>query len=157
MPFAGAHGAAAVVKESYNLFRTSLRPGWAKTKEMIQKDPRRQPYKSFPRMGTLPKEWAHFKGHYVHNGKVIFSYSVGEGRVLDMPGIVKQKGLKALTRTVQVENLLTSVMLLAENDDLQIEKRDQTFSVFLEGRTCNFSLVDFSKGVKLQLNKLVKH
>ena len=149
MPFAGAHGAAAVMKESYNLFRTSMRPGWAKTKEMIKKDPRRQPYKSFPRMGTLPKEWAHFKGHYVHNGKAIFSYTVSEGRVLDMPGIVKQKGLKALTRTVRVENPSASVMLLAENDDSQIEKTDQTFTVSLEGQACNFSLVDFSKGVKL--------
>ena len=149
MPFAGAHGAAAVVKESYNLFRTGMLPGWAKAKEMIKKDPRRQPYKSFPRMGALPKGWAHFKGHYVHNDKVIFSYSVGEGKVLDMPGIVKQKGLKALTRTVQVEHPSTSVMLLAENDDSQIEKTDQTFTVSLEGRTCNFSLVDFSNGVKL--------
>ena len=149
MPFAGAHGAAAVVKESYNLFRTNMRPGWAKTKEMIKKDPRRQPYKSFPRMGTLPKDWAHFKGHYVHDGKAIFSYSVGEGNVLDMPGIVKQKGLTALTRTVQVENPTSSVMLLAENDGSQIEKTDQTFTVSLEGRTCNFSLVDFSNGVKL--------
>jgi mono/diheme cytochrome c family protein len=149
MPFAGAHGAAAVVKESYNLFRTGMRPGWAKAKEMIQEDPRRQPYKSFPRMGALPKDWVHFKGHYVHNGKAIFSYSVGEGRVLDMPGIVKQKGLKALTRTVRVANPSASVMLLAENDDSQIEKTDQTFTVSLEGRTCNFSLVDFSKGVKL--------
>ena len=149
MPFAGAHGAAAVVKESYNLFRTGMLPGWAKAKEMIKKDPRRQPYKSFPRMGTLPKDWAHFKGHYVHDDKAIFSYSVGEGKVLDMPGIVKQKGLKALTRTVQVEHPSTSVMLLAENDDSQIEKTDQTFTVSLEGRTCNFSLVDFSNGVKL--------
>jgi hypothetical protein len=149
MPYAGAHGAAAVVKESYNLFRTNMRPGWANTKEMIKKDPRRQPYKSFPRMGTLPKDWAHFKGHYVHNGKAIFSYSVGEGKVMDMPGIIKQKGLTALTRTVQVENPSASVMLLAENDDSQIKKIDQTFTVSLEGRACNFSLVDFSKGVKL--------
>jgi hypothetical protein len=149
MPFAGAHGAAAVVKESYNLFRTGMRPGWAKAKEMIQEDPRRQPYKSFPRMGALPKDWVHFKGHYVHNGKAIFSYSVGEGRVLDMPGIVKQKGLKALTRTVRVANPSASVMLLAENDDSQIEKSDQTFTVSLEGRACNFSLADFSNGVKL--------
>ena len=149
MPFAGAHGAAAVVKESYNLFRTNMRSGWAKTKEMIKKDPRRQPYKSFPRMGTLPKDWAHFKGHYVHDGRAIFSYSVGEGKVLDMPGIIKQKGLTALTRTVQVENPSSSLMLLAENDDSQIKKTDQTFTVSLEGRACNFSLVDFSKGVRL--------
>jgi hypothetical protein len=149
MPFAGAHGAAAVVKESCNLFRTNMRPGWAKTKEMIKKDPRRQPYKSFPRMGTLPKNWAHFKGHYVNDGKAIFSYSVGEGKVLDMPEIVKQKGLSALTRTVQVVNPSASVMLLAENDDSQIKKIDQTFTVSLEGRACNFSFVDFSKGVKL--------
>ena len=92
MPFAGsAHGAAAVVNESYNLFQTNMRPGWAKTKEMIKKDPRRQPYKSFPKMGTLPKGLAHFKGHYVHDGKAIFSYSVGEGSVLDMPGMIEAK------------------------------------------------------------------
>jgi hypothetical protein len=48
-----------------------------------------------------------------------------------MPGIVKQKGLTALTRTVQVENPKSSVMLLAENDDSQIEKTDKTFTGFL--------------------------
>ena len=149
MPFAGAHGAAAVVKESYNLFRTGMRPGWATTKEMIKKDPRRQPYKSFPRMGTLPKDWAHFKGHYVNEGRAIFSYSVGRGKVLDMPGMVKKRGLTALTRTVEVENPSVSVILLAENDDSQIEKTDQTFTVSLQGHACHFTLTDASKGVKL--------
>jgi hypothetical protein len=55
-----------------------------------------------------------------------------------MPGIVKQKGLTALTRTVQVENPKSSVMLLAENDDSQIEKTDKTFTVSLEGRALQF-------------------
>ena len=66
---------------------------------------------------------------------------------MDMPGIVKQKGLTALTRTVQVENPKSSVMLLAENDDSHIEKTEKTFTVSLEGRACNFSLADFSNGV----------
>ena len=149
MPFAGAHGAAAVVKESNNLFRTGMRPGWASNKELIESDPRRQPYKSFPRMGTLSKGWAHFKGHYVHDGRVIFSYSVGNGKVLDMPGIVKQKGLVALTRTVRSNNPNTSVLLLAENGDGEIEKMDQTFSVSLAGRLGNFTLADAPEGVKL--------
>jgi hypothetical protein len=48
-----------------------------------------------------------------------------------MPGIVKQKGLTALTRTLQVENPTSSVMFLAENDDSQIEKTDKTFTVSL--------------------------
>ena len=99
----GTWSSGSSKRKATNLFRTNMRPGWAKTKEMINKDPRRQPYKSFPRMGALPKKWAHFKGHYVHKGKAIFSYSVGDGKVLDIPGIVKQKGLTALTRTVQVE------------------------------------------------------
>ena len=50
MPFAGAHGAAAVVKEATIFSVPICVPGWAKAKEMIKKDPRRQPYKSFPRM-----------------------------------------------------------------------------------------------------------
>ena len=149
MPFGGAHGAAAVVKENNNLFRTGMRPGWASTKELIEQDPRRQPYKSFPRMGTLPKEWAHFKGHYVHDGRVIFSYSVGKGKVLDMPGIVKQKGLVALTRTVKINNPNASVLLLAENGDGEIKKTDQTFSVSLAGRVGNFTLADAPEGVTL--------
>ena len=149
MPFAGAHGAAAVVKKENNLFRTGMRPGWARSKEMIKKDPRREPYKSFPRMGTLPKEWAHFKGHYVHGDRVIFSYTVGNGKVLDMPGIVKEKSLVALTRTVEVRNSVESILLLAENDDAQIEKTDRTFSVSLDGETCNFTLADAPKGVQL--------
>ena len=90
MPFGGAHGSAAVTKYEQNLFQTGIRPGWAKAENFD--DPRPQPYKSFPPMGALPKDWAHFKGHYVHDDRVIFSYSVGEGSVLDMPGYVSKSG-----------------------------------------------------------------
>ena len=69
--------------------------------------------------------------------------------------LLSKKGLTALTRTVQVENPKSSLMLLAENDDSQIEKTDQTFTVSLEGRACNFSLVDFERREIIRLGKLL--
>ena len=98
MPFGGAHGRAALTKSSTNLFSTGIRPGWAKGGVIA--DPRPAPYRMFPPMGALPKDWAHFKGHYVHDGRTIFRYSVGKGDVLDMPGLVEKDGLKAITRTL---------------------------------------------------------
>jgi hypothetical protein len=60
MPFAGAHGAAAVVKESYNLFRTNMQPGWAKAKEMIKKDPRPSALQIISENGNLAQKLGPF-------------------------------------------------------------------------------------------------
>ena len=37
--------------------------------------------------GPLPKTWAHFKGLYHHGNRTILSYSVGESKVLESPGV----------------------------------------------------------------------
>ncbi|MBY0459389.1 MAG: hypothetical protein K2V38_18850, partial [Gemmataceae bacterium] len=58
------------------LFATKAGPGWAdpegkwETKE-----------KAFT--APLPKEWARYKGHYVHGDRVVFSYTVGGREVLE--------------------------------------------------------------------------
>jgi len=35
--------------------------------------------------GPLPKQWAHYRGLYRSRGSVIFSYTVGDTDILDMP------------------------------------------------------------------------
>ncbi|MCH8334171.1 LamG domain-containing protein, partial [Candidatus Sumerlaeota bacterium] len=69
-------------------------PGWARDGEFS--DPREYPY------GPLPRDWAHYKGLYVHQGKVILSYTVGETEVLELPGIEGENGLRAFTRTLNL-------------------------------------------------------
>ena len=138
MPFGGAHGSAAVTKYEHNLFQTGIRPGWAKAGNFD--DPRPKPYKSFPPMGSLPKDWAHFKGHYVHEGRVVFSYTVGKGNVLDMPGYVSGQGFEAFTRTLETDLSESSTAVLAQGESAR--KLAATWSLTWRDQKCNFLVTD---------------
>jgi hypothetical protein len=145
MPFGSAHGKTAVTKMRGNLFQTGIRPGWAKAGSLG--DPRPSKYEKFPPLGHLPKDWAHFKGHYVHDGRAIFSYSVGKGSVLDMPGMIEENGLSAITRTLEIDNPDPSMLVLAEGGSGQ--QKDRTLVVANKGMRCNFFVTDGSKEAKL--------
>jgi cytochrome c5 len=138
MPFGGAHGSAAVTKYEHNLFQIGIRPGWAKAGNFD--DPRPKPYKSFPPMGSLPKDWAHFKGHYVHEGRVVFSYTVGKGNVLDMPGYVFGQGFEAFTRTLETDLPEPSTAVLAHGESAR--KLAATWSLTWRDQKCNFLVTD---------------
>jgi mono/diheme cytochrome c family protein len=145
MPFGGAHGRAALTKSSTNLFSTGIRPGWAKGGVIA--DPRPAPYRMFPPMGALPKDWAHFKGHYVHDGRTIFRYSVGKGDVLDMPGLVEKDGLKAITRTLKVQNRKASILVLAEANTGKFV--DKTLVLKSDEQDCSILMVEGPQGAEL--------
>ena len=115
-----------------------MRPGWAKSGDLT--DPRPQKYKAFPRLGALPKEWAHFKGHYVHNGRAIFSYSVGKGTVLDMPGVVEEIGFSAFTRTLETDLPEPGMVVLAQGDSSH--KAAATLSVKWAKQRINYLVTD---------------
>ena len=138
MPFGGAHGSTALIKYDNNLFHTGMRPGWAKSGDLT--DPRPQKYKAFPRLGALPKDWAHFKGHYVHNGRAIFSYSVGKGTVLDMPSVVEEIGFSAFTRTLETDLPEPGMVVLAEGDSSH--KAAATLSVKWAKQRINYLVTD---------------
>lgn len=145
MPFGSAHGKTAVTKMRGNLFQTGIRPGWAKDGNLA--DPRPSKYEKFPPLGHLPKDWAHFKGHYVNDGRAIFSYSVGKGTVLDMPGMIEENGLSAITRTLEIENSDASILVLAEGDYAQ--QKDRTLTVANKGMRCNFFVTSGPKSAQL--------
>ena len=138
MPFGGAHGSTALSKYENNLFRTGMRPGWAKGNNL--KDPRPQKYKNFPRLGALPKDWAHFKGHYVHDGRAVFSYTVGKGTVLDMPGIVEELGFSAFTRTLETDLPEPGIIILAEGDSSR--QAEATLAIKWGNEGVNFLVTD---------------
>ncbi len=75
------------------IFTTEPGPGWAKNGSFI--DPRTNG------IGSLPRDWAHYRGLYRHGSNVIFSYTVGGVEVFDMPGLVEANGKLIFTRTVQ--------------------------------------------------------
>ena len=59
------------------LFSTRPLPGWAIGDDL--NDPRPD------KLGPMPREWGRYGGLYVHGGRVVLSYTVGDCPVLDMP------------------------------------------------------------------------
>jgi hypothetical protein len=85
-------------------FSTRPGPGWAKDGNWD--DPRRG------KEGPLPREWAHYQGLYVHGDKVVLSYTVGDCRVLELPGCVEKEGVVAVTRTLKLGPSTKAQLLL---------------------------------------------
>ena len=88
------------------VFGTKPGPGWAKAG--ILKDPRRN------EQGPLPAEWAKYRGLYLNGRNVVFSYTVGEARVLELPGLITHDGEKVFTRTIQLEKPSSETLLVCD-------------------------------------------
>jgi mono/diheme cytochrome c family protein len=69
-------------------------PGWAKQGSFA--DPRQYHF------GPLPHDWAHWKGLYLHEKKVLLSYAVGSMTVLEMPALERHQDITAFTRTLNL-------------------------------------------------------
>lgn len=85
-------------------FWTTLTPGWMK--EGAAGDPR------IDQQGPLPRDWAQYRGLYVHGGKVVLSYTVSGTPVLELPGYETRAGAKVFTRTIQIEKTSTPTTLV---------------------------------------------
>ncbi len=88
-------------------FATSYATGWAKGE--IADDPRDK------HQGHLPADQAKWRGLYLNGDKVILSYSVGLGGVLEMDGFETRGAAKVFTRTFQVGvNAAANSLLVCE-------------------------------------------
>ncbi len=75
-------------------FHTDKMPGWAKDGSFD--DPRPD------KLGSLPKDWAHYKGLYRHGEHVVFNYTVGETSVLEVPELTTLAEFKTFRRVLLV-------------------------------------------------------
>ena len=97
LPFIGGWGIARGpnVKGSVQ-FTTRPGPGWADAKGTFKLD---RPVGD----GPLPKDWARYHGLFKHGDNVVFSYSVGDCKILDMPGYENAAdGTAYFTRTLNL-------------------------------------------------------
>ena len=93
----GDHG-PTITLGTKPMFVTPFAPGWA-DKNGSFKEPRADSIPPLPPPGSLPADWAKYKGLYLHENKVIVSYTVGACRVLESPALEKSGELNAITRT----------------------------------------------------------
>ncbi len=80
-------------------------PGWADAKGSFA-DGRDH------KQGPLPKNWAHYKGSYVHDGKAVLKYSVGDAEVLEFPSAMEADGRTVFSRTLQFTKAARNVRIL---------------------------------------------
>ena len=66
--------------------------GWSKSETF--EDPRHEPF------GPLPAEQAKYRGLYISGDRVVFSYTLGGGTALELPGL--EGDGKAVSRTIQL-------------------------------------------------------
>lgn len=102
--FEGGHGPNPQPADGAKIvFETNSLPGWSHGEDF--NDPRKLPTgpgaASIP-FGPLPREWAKYKGLYLHGDQVVLAYTVGSSQVLELPGIEKAAEQTLLTRTFNV-------------------------------------------------------
>ena len=75
-------------------FSSPVMPGFAKAGSFA--DPR-TPNPG----GTLPRDWAHYKGLYLHGNRVVLSYTIGDAEVLESPWIESNGNCHVVSRTFE--------------------------------------------------------
>ena len=100
--FNGWHQSSPSI-EGKLLWENRVGPGWAKDGSFA--DTRTVPF------GPLPRDWAHWKGLYLHGNRVILSYTVGTRSVLETPSLESgEKGL-AFARTLHLGPATSSTLV----------------------------------------------
>lgn len=85
------------------LWENRVGPGWAKDDSF--EDTRTIPF------GPLPRDWAHWKGLYLHKNRVILSYTVGNRSVLETPSLESGENGDAFARTFQLGSSTSSTLV----------------------------------------------
>lgn len=85
------------------LWENPVEPGWAK--EGSFEDTRTVPF------GPLPKDWAHWKGLYLHGNRVVLSYTVGIRSVLETPSLESEEKGFAFARTFHLDPSASSALV----------------------------------------------
>lgn len=78
-----------------------VEPGWA-SPDGSWEDPRPLGRDDRP-YGPLPREWAHYRGLYLHGDKAVIAANIGGTRVLESPGWIEYGATPVFIRTLNVE------------------------------------------------------
>ena len=102
VPYNGWHQRFPSI-EGKLLWENRVGPGWAKDGSF--EDTRPVPF------GPLPRDWAHWKGLYLHGNKVILSYTVGSRSVLETPSLESSENGFAFARTFHLGASASSALV----------------------------------------------
>ncbi len=109
------------------LWENKVGPGWAKDDSF--EDTRVVPF------GPLPRDWAHWKGLYLHDEKVILSYTVGTRSVLETPSLESGEKGYAFSRTFHLgpstSSTLVRIATLTDSKTILLPKSSRGAAIAL--------------------------
>ncbi len=109
------------------LWENKVEPGWAKDDSF--EDTRTIPF------GPLPRDWAHWKGLYLHEDKVILSYTVGTRSVLETPSLESGEKADAFARTFHLgpstSSTLVRIATMADSATILLPKLSRGAAIAL--------------------------
>ncbi|NND07472.1 MAG: hypothetical protein HKN87_13930 [Saprospiraceae bacterium] len=91
------------------MFHNEITPGWADPTSGSFADPRMRGADGRP-FGPLPRSWAHYKGFYDCNGRMVIDYTVGRTKVLESYGWLDDD-LECLVRTLTLDQVYQPLTL----------------------------------------------
>jgi hypothetical protein len=107
--FSGGHGSCNRALGEQR-FGTHQGLGWGI--EGNFKDPRPEPF------GGMPRDVMRYNGLFRAGNQIVFSYSIADAQILELPGIERANDEVAFTRTLQVGPSSKSLTInIADNDD----------------------------------------
>ena len=83
-------------------FVTKRSPGWTYNGQWMSHPKNR---------GPMPSHQGRYGGLYMHEERVVFSYTVGEAKVLDSPWLIEKNGLSIFTRSFEADKSLSGESL----------------------------------------------
>ena len=92
-------------------------PGWADASGGWEA-PRLRGRDGLP-YGPLPRDWAHFSGLYLHEGKIVLAMKVGGAPVLESPGWIESDSV--FTRTFNVGETARPLLLRVAPDSVNVQ------------------------------------
>jgi cytochrome c5 len=118
-------------------FVNPVGPGWANPESGSFADPRflgrdEKPY------GPLPREWVHYEGVYFHSNQVVIAYTIGDARVLELPGSESIGDVNAFSRTLNVGQSSRDLVMRVAPENVPVALVGQTSALIV--MTNGFSL-----------------
>ncbi len=126
-------------------FANPITPGWANPLTGSFNDPRSLGSDGRP-FGPLPKDWAHYKGLYRHDNRIVIKYTVGDATVLETYDLVEAGVQPIVSRTLQVSGASKPLKLRVSPDST---------SVLIKGAGVNLIKEDGYMVVNTAINPLI--
>lgn len=98
-------------------------PGWTKDGNLADPRPKSQ--------GPLPRDHAKHRGLYLHGPDVVFSYTVGNADVLEMPSVEYVEDQPIFKRTLQIDKDCSESMVICDLPETAPELRGGLLAVDL--------------------------